>query len=77
MGYGTDSQACTWSLYFKAQKYACYRIILKSLIKLYGKHTVYSDGGTQYPEVCDTLGREDKLHSQFERALEYVKDRKL
>jgi putative transposase len=53
---------------------------LKSLIKLYGKHTVYSDGGTWYPEACNSLGLEHKLHSPFEksiieRAMEYVKDR--
>ncbi|MGB7639356.1 MAG: DDE-type integrase/transposase/recombinase [Nitrososphaeraceae archaeon] len=55
-------------------------LFLKSLIKLYGKHTVYSDGGPWYPEACDSLGLEHKLHSPFEksvieRAMEYVKDR--
>lgn len=29
---------------------------LKSLIEIYGKHTVYSDGGTWYPEACISLG---------------------
>jgi hypothetical protein len=24
---------------------------LRSLIKIYGKHVVYADGGTRYPEV--------------------------
>ena len=28
---------------------------LRSLVKLYGKHTVYSDGGTWYPEACSSL----------------------
>jgi putative transposase len=55
-------------------------LFLKSLIKLYGKHIVYSDGGTWYPEACDSLGLKHKLHSPFEksiieRAMEYVKDR--
>jgi putative transposase len=55
-------------------------LFLKSLIKLYGKHTVYSDGGTWYPEACDSLDLKHKLHSPFEksiieRAMEYVKDR--
>ena len=54
---------------------------LKSLIKLYGKHIVYSDGGTWYPEACNSLGLKHKiLHSSFEksiieRAMEYLKDR--
>jgi len=53
---------------------------LKSLIKLYGKHVVYSDGGSWYPEACNSLGLKHILHSPFEksiieRAMEYVKDR--
>jgi len=30
--------------------------LLRSLIKIYGKHTVYSDGGSWYPEACSYLG---------------------
>ena len=53
---------------------------LKSLVKLYGKHIVYSDGGTWYPEACISLGLKHRLHSSveksiIERAMEYVKDR--
>jgi len=54
---------------------------LRSLIKSYGKHTVYSDGGrTRYPEACKSLELKHILHSSFkksivERAIEYVKDR--
>jgi putative transposase len=53
---------------------------LKSLINLYGKHIVYSDGGTWYSEACNSLGLKHILHSPFEksifeRAIEYVKDR--
>jgi putative transposase len=29
--------------------------LLKSLIKTYGKHTVYSDGGTWYLQACASL----------------------
>jgi len=53
-------------------------VFLRSLIKLYGKHTVYSDGErTWYPEACNSLGLK---HSPFEksiieRSMEYVKDR--
>ena len=54
---------------------------LRSLIKLYGKHIVYSDdGGSWYPEACNSLGLKHILHTPFEksiieRAIEYVKDR--
>ena len=55
-------------------------LLLKSLIKLYGKHIVYSDAGTWYPEACNSLGLKHILHSSFEksiieRAMEYLKDR--
>jgi putative transposase len=29
---------------------------IRSLISNYGKHTVYTDGGTWYPEACIVLG---------------------
>jgi putative transposase len=54
---------------------------LNSLIKIYGKHTVYSDGGgTWYPEACVSLGLKHRLHSSYEksiveRTIEYLKDR--
>src|SRR5690349_22713333 len=53
---------------------------LRTLIKIYGKHTVYSDGGTWYPEACISLGLEHRLHSPYEksiveRTIEYLKDR--
>jgi putative transposase len=54
---------------------------LKSLVKLYGKHIVYSDdGGSWHPEACNSLGLKHILHTPFEksiieRAIEYVKDR--
>jgi putative transposase len=54
---------------------------LRSLIKIYGKHIVYSDGGTWYPEACVSLGLEHRLHSPYEksivveRTIEYLKDR--
>ena len=35
---------------------------LNSLIKTYGKHTVYSDGRTWYPEACASLGLKHTLH---------------
>jgi putative transposase len=53
---------------------------LSSLIRIYGRHTVYSDGGTWYPEACVSLGLKHRLHSSYEksiveRAIEYLKDR--
>jgi putative transposase len=55
-------------------------VFLRSLIELYGKHTVYSDGGSWYPEACNSSGLNHILHSPFEksiieRSMEYVKDR--
>ena len=53
---------------------------LRSLIKLYGKHIVYSDWGSWYPEACNSLRLKHILHTPFEksiieRAMEYIKDR--
>jgi putative transposase len=53
---------------------------LRSLVKVYGKHTVYSDGGTWYPEACVSLGLKHRLHTSYgksviERTIEYLKDR--
>lgn len=55
---------------------------LRSLITIYGKHSVYSDRGTWYTEAaCSSLGLKHILHSSFEksvieeRTLEYFKDR--
>jgi putative transposase len=54
---------------------------LQTLIKIYSKHTVYSDGGTWYLEACISLRLEHRLHSPYEkksiveRTIEYLKDR--
>ena len=53
---------------------------LRSLIKVHGKHTVYSDGGTWDPEACSYLGLKHLLHSPLEKSIieitiEYFKDR--
>lgn len=59
-------------------------VFLRSLIKLYGKHTVYSDdgGGSWYPEACTSLGIKHRLHTSsfeksiiIERSMEYIKYR--
>jgi putative transposase len=53
---------------------------LRSLVKSYGKHSVYSDGGSWYPKACSSLGLKHRLHSSFEksiieRSIQYFKDR--
>ena len=43
---------------------------LKSLVKLYGKHIVYSDdGGSWYPEACNSPGLKHILHTPFEKSI--------
>ena len=53
---------------------------LESLLEKYGRHAVYSDGGTWYPEACNVLGLKHYLHSPLEksfveRVIQYFKDR--
>ena len=53
---------------------------IRSLVSKYGKHTVYTDEGTWYPEACNVIGLKHHLHSPFEKSLmervnQYFKDR--
>ena len=53
---------------------------IRSLVESYGKHTVYSDGGTWYDEACNILRLKHYLHSSLEKSLmervnQYFKDR--
>ena len=53
---------------------------IRSLVDKYGKHTVYTDGGTWYPQACTFLHLKHRLHSHFEKSLiervmQYFKDR--
>ena len=53
---------------------------LRWLVKSYGKHIVYSDGGAWYPEACSSLDLKHRLHTHFEKSLiertiQYFKDR--
>src|SRR5215204_5393838 len=53
---------------------------IRSLIDKYGKHTVYTDGGTWYPQACTFLHLKHRLHSHLEKSLiervvQYFKDR--
>ena len=53
---------------------------IRSLVEKYGKHTVYTDGGTWYDEACNILRLKHHLHSSKEKSLmervnQYFKDR--
>ena len=53
---------------------------IRSLVEKYGRHTVYTDGGTWYDEACNIIGLKHYLHSPFEKSLmervnQYFKDR--
>ena len=53
---------------------------IRSLIDKYGKHTVYTDGGTWYPQSCTFLHLKHRLPSHLEkrlieRVVQYFKDR--
>jgi transposase-like protein len=41
---------------------------IRSLVEKYGKHTVYTDGGTWY-DACNVLGLKHYLHSSIEKSL--------
>ena len=53
---------------------------IRSLVEIYGNHTMYTDGGTWYDEACNVLGLKHYLHSPLEESLmervnQYFKDR--
>ena len=53
---------------------------IKSLVEKYGRHVIYTDGGTWYDEACNILKLKHYLHSSFEKSLmervnQYFKDR--
>ena len=53
---------------------------IRSLVEKYGRHTVYTGGGTWYPQACNFLHLKHHLHSPLEkslveRAIQYFKDR--
>ena len=54
--------------------------LLDHLVEKYGRHPVYTDGGTWYDEACNILKLKHYLHSPFEKSLmervnQYFKDR--
>ena len=42
---------------------------IRTLVSNYGKHTVYTDGGTWYYEACEVIGLKHYLHSSIEKSL--------
>src|SRR5215207_538136 len=53
---------------------------IRSLVFKYGRHPVYTDGGTWYPQACNFLHLKHRLHSTLEKSLiervmQYFKDR--
>ena len=42
---------------------------IKSLVEKYGRHPVYTDGGTWYYEACNILKLKHYLHSSLEKSL--------
>ena len=45
---------------------------IRSLVEKYGKHTVYTDGGTWYLQACNILRLKHYLHSSLEK---YIMER--
>ena len=53
---------------------------IRSLVEKYGRHTVYTDGGTWYEQACNVIGLKHHLQSPIEKSLmervnQYFKDR--
>ena len=53
---------------------------LSGLVRVHGKHTISTDGGTWYPMACRFLKLKQHLHSSFEksmveRTMKYIKNR--
>ncbi len=53
---------------------------LSDIVYEYGKHSVSTDGGTWYPQVCRFLKLNRHLHSSLEKSLiertiQYIKDK--
>ena len=39
------------------------------LVSQYGKHTIYTDGGTWYPHACNFLHLKYRLYSPLEKSM--------
>ena len=55
---------CLKSIFHKKETYLLLiKKFIQSLVHKYGKHDVYTDGGTWYPESCNFLNLKHRLHS--------------
>jgi putative transposase len=55
-------------------------LLVSSLVKIYGKYPVITDGGTLYPMTCRFLNLDHHINSSLEKSLiertmQYTKDR--
>jgi putative transposase len=71
---------CLESIFQKRENMLVAEKFIRSLVSKYGKHTVYTDGGTWYDEACNVIGLKHYLHSSVEKSLmervnQYFKDR--
>jgi len=42
---------------------------IRSLVQKYGKHTVYTVGGTWYDKACNLIGLKDYLLSPLQKSI--------
>ena len=71
---------CLESIFQKRETCLLLKNSLDLVVSKYGKHTVYTDGGTWYDEACNVIGLKHYLHSSVEKSLmervnQYFKDR--
>ncbi|MGE3859489.1 MAG: hypothetical protein AB7F53_05830 [Nitrososphaeraceae archaeon] len=78
--YRTNSSFGTWNIHFRRKRMLVAEKFIYSLVEKYGRHTVYTDGGTWYDEACNVIGLKHYLHSSIEKSLmkrvnQFFKDR--
>jgi hypothetical protein len=50
--YRTSTQFSTWNIHLRRENMLVAEKFIQSLVSNYGKHIVYTDGGTWYDEAC-------------------------
>jgi len=87
--YWANLQFCAWksitsfcvgNVISERRNFVVAEKFIRSLVSKYGKHAVYTDGGTWYDEACNVIGLKHYLHSSVEKSLmervnQYFKDR--
>ena len=74
-----NGQILALSIFKERNMFVAERFIF-DLVKVYGKHSISTDGGTWYPQACRFLKLKHHLHSALEkclieRTMQYLKDR--